>query len=145
MNSKRLAVFAASLQWADGVKVVSRGTPRSRTSVTLGMRWSVSLNTTVIELNTAGNTNFNQKTKRCEIYLQTTDGMHATRKRRIEEAIKWYIRKGQMLNVNFILKIEKKDCMSGCHLITANRYHITSAELAIFRHPANPGSSVESL
>ncbi len=31
MNSKRLAVFAASLQWADAVKVVSRGTPRSRT------------------------------------------------------------------------------------------------------------------
>ncbi len=36
MNSKRLAVFAASLQWADAVKVVSRGTPRSRTSVTNG-------------------------------------------------------------------------------------------------------------
>ncbi len=42
MNSKRLAVFAASLQWADAVKVVSRGTPRSRTSVTSGIRWSVS-------------------------------------------------------------------------------------------------------
>ncbi len=42
MNSKRLAVFAASLQWADAVKVVSRGTPRSRTSVTWGVRWSVS-------------------------------------------------------------------------------------------------------
>ncbi len=42
MNSKRLAVFAASLQWADAVKVVSRGTPRSRMSVTLGIRLSVS-------------------------------------------------------------------------------------------------------
>ncbi len=42
MNSKRLAVFAASMQWADAVKVVSRGTPRSRTSVTWGIRWSVS-------------------------------------------------------------------------------------------------------
>ncbi len=42
MNSKRLAVFAASLQWADAVKVVPRGTPRSRTSVTWGIRWSVS-------------------------------------------------------------------------------------------------------
>ncbi len=28
MNSKRLAVFAASMQWADAVKVVSRGNPR---------------------------------------------------------------------------------------------------------------------
>ncbi len=27
MNSKRLAAFAASMQWADEVKVVSRGTP----------------------------------------------------------------------------------------------------------------------
>ncbi len=42
MNSKRLAVFAASMQWADAVKVVSRGTPRPRTSVTWGIRWSVS-------------------------------------------------------------------------------------------------------
>ncbi len=42
MNSKRLAVFAASMQWADAVKVVSRGTPRYRTSVTWGIRWSVS-------------------------------------------------------------------------------------------------------
>ncbi len=42
MNSKRLAVFAASLQWADAVKVMSRGSPRSRTSVTWGIRWSVS-------------------------------------------------------------------------------------------------------
>ncbi len=42
-NSKRLAVFAASLQWADAVKAVSRGTPRSRTSVTWGIRWSVSV------------------------------------------------------------------------------------------------------
>ncbi len=40
MNNKRLAVFAASLQWADVVKVVSRGTPR--TSVTWGIRWSLS-------------------------------------------------------------------------------------------------------
>ncbi len=37
-NSKRIAVFAASMQWADAVKVVSRGTPRSRTSVTWGIR-----------------------------------------------------------------------------------------------------------
>ncbi len=29
MNSNRLDVFAASLQWADEVKVVSRGTSRS--------------------------------------------------------------------------------------------------------------------
>ncbi len=42
MNSKRLAVFAASMQWADAMKVVSRGTPRSQTSVTWGIRWSVS-------------------------------------------------------------------------------------------------------
>ncbi len=41
MNSKRQAVFAASVQWADAVKVMSRGTPRSRTSVTWGIRWSV--------------------------------------------------------------------------------------------------------
>ncbi len=42
MSSKRLAVFAASMQWTDAVKVVSRGTPRSRTSVTWVIRWSVS-------------------------------------------------------------------------------------------------------
>ncbi len=42
MNSKGLAVFAASMQWADAVKVVSRGTPRSRTSVVWRIRWSVS-------------------------------------------------------------------------------------------------------
>ncbi len=42
MNSKRLAVFTASMQWADAVKVVSRGTLRSRTSVTWGIRWPVS-------------------------------------------------------------------------------------------------------
>ncbi len=42
MNSKHLAAFAASLQWADVVKVVSRGTPRSRTSVTWEIRWLVS-------------------------------------------------------------------------------------------------------
>ncbi len=29
------------MQWADAGKVVSRRTPRSRTSVTLGIRWSV--------------------------------------------------------------------------------------------------------
>ncbi len=28
MNTKRLAVFAASLQWADAVKVVSRENPK---------------------------------------------------------------------------------------------------------------------
>ncbi len=39
MNSNCLAVFAASLQCADAVKVVSKGTPRS---VTWGIRWSVS-------------------------------------------------------------------------------------------------------
>ncbi len=42
MNSNRLVVFAASVQWADAVKVVSRGTSRSRTSVTWRIRWSVS-------------------------------------------------------------------------------------------------------
>ncbi len=42
MNSNRLAVFAASMQWADAVKVVSRGTPRCRTPVTWGIQWSVS-------------------------------------------------------------------------------------------------------
>ncbi len=41
-DRKRLAVYAASMQWADVVKVVSRGTPRSRASVTWGSRWSVS-------------------------------------------------------------------------------------------------------
>ncbi len=41
-SSKRLAVSAASLQWADVVKVVSRVVPRSGTSVTWGIRWSVS-------------------------------------------------------------------------------------------------------
>ncbi len=35
MNSNRLAVFAASLQWVDEVKVLSRGTPR-------GIRWLAS-------------------------------------------------------------------------------------------------------
>ncbi len=40
MNRKCLAVFAASMQWADAMKVVPRGTPR--TSVTWGIRWSVS-------------------------------------------------------------------------------------------------------
>ncbi len=43
MNSKRLIVFADSMQWVDAVKVVSRGAPRSRTSVTWGIRWSVSV------------------------------------------------------------------------------------------------------
>ncbi len=42
MNSKCPYVFAASLQWADAVKVVLRGGPRSRTSVTWAIRWSVS-------------------------------------------------------------------------------------------------------
>ncbi len=42
MERNRLAVFAASLQWAGVVKVVSRGTPRSWTSATCGIRWSVS-------------------------------------------------------------------------------------------------------
>ncbi len=42
LNSKLLAVFAASLQWADAVKVMSRGSPRSRTLVTWGILWSVS-------------------------------------------------------------------------------------------------------
>ncbi len=41
-KSKRLALFAASMKWADAVKAVSRGTLRSRTSVTWGIRWSVS-------------------------------------------------------------------------------------------------------
>ncbi len=35
-------VFAASMQWADAVNVVSRGTPRSQTSVIWGIRWPVS-------------------------------------------------------------------------------------------------------
>ncbi len=43
MNSKRLAVFAPSMQWTDAVKAVSRGNPRSRTSVTWGIRWLVSV------------------------------------------------------------------------------------------------------
>ncbi len=34
MNSNRIAVFAASMQCTDEVKVVSRGTPRSQTPVT---------------------------------------------------------------------------------------------------------------
>ncbi len=42
INSKRLAVFPASMQWADVVKVVSRGTLRSRTLVTWEIRWSMS-------------------------------------------------------------------------------------------------------
>ncbi len=42
MNSNHLAVFAASLKWADVVKVVPWGTPRPRTSMTWGIRWSVS-------------------------------------------------------------------------------------------------------
>ncbi len=42
MTSNRLAVIAASLQCTDEVKVVSRGTPRSRTSVTWGIWWLVS-------------------------------------------------------------------------------------------------------
>ncbi len=42
MKSNRLDVFAASQQWAGAVKVVSRGTSRSRASVTKGNWWSVS-------------------------------------------------------------------------------------------------------
>ncbi len=42
MESNHLAVFAASLQFTDEVKVVSRGAPRSRTSVTWGIWWSAS-------------------------------------------------------------------------------------------------------
>ncbi len=42
MKRNRPAVFAASLQFADAVKVVSRGVLRSRTSVTWGIWWSVS-------------------------------------------------------------------------------------------------------
>ncbi len=42
MESNRLAVFIASLLCTDVVKVVSRGAPRSRTSVTWGIWWSVS-------------------------------------------------------------------------------------------------------
>ncbi len=38
MKSNRLAVLAASLQCPDEVKVVARGTPRSRTSVTSGIQ-----------------------------------------------------------------------------------------------------------
>ncbi len=37
MKSNRLAVFAASLQYTDEVKVVLRGTPMFRTSVTWGI------------------------------------------------------------------------------------------------------------
>ncbi len=42
MKINRLAVFAASLQWSDAMKVVSRGTPKFRTSLTWGIWWSVS-------------------------------------------------------------------------------------------------------
>ncbi len=37
MKNNRIVVFAASLQCTDKVKVVSRGTPRSRASVTWGI------------------------------------------------------------------------------------------------------------
>ncbi len=43
MKNNRLAVFAASMQWDDAVKVVSRETPRSRTSVTWGNWWLTSV------------------------------------------------------------------------------------------------------
>ncbi len=39
MKSNRLAVFVGSLQCADEVKVLSRGTPRSQASVTWGIWW----------------------------------------------------------------------------------------------------------
>ncbi len=42
MKINCLAVFAVSLQCTDEVKVVSRGTPRSRMSVTLGIWWLAS-------------------------------------------------------------------------------------------------------
>ncbi len=42
MKSNRLAVFAASRQCTDEVKVVSGGTPRSRTSVNWGIWWLAS-------------------------------------------------------------------------------------------------------
>ncbi len=42
MKINQLAVFAAPLQCTDEVKVVSRGTPRSRTSVTWGIWWLAS-------------------------------------------------------------------------------------------------------
>ncbi len=41
MKSNPLAVFVVSLKWTDEVKVVSRGTARSRTSVTgYRIKWS---------------------------------------------------------------------------------------------------------
>ncbi len=42
MKNHCLTVFTVSLQYTDEVKVVSRGTPRSRTSVTWGIWWLVS-------------------------------------------------------------------------------------------------------
>ncbi len=48
MKSNNLTVFVASLQWADTVKVVSRGTPRFQTSVTWGIWWSVSVVVVVV-------------------------------------------------------------------------------------------------
>ncbi len=41
MKRNPLVAFTASLQWADVLKVVSRGTPRPWTSVTWGIRRSV--------------------------------------------------------------------------------------------------------
>ncbi len=41
MKSNRLVVFAAILRCTDEVKVVSRGNPRYRTSVTWGIWWFV--------------------------------------------------------------------------------------------------------
>ncbi len=42
MKSNRLAVFATSLHCTDEVKGVTRGAPRSRTSVTWGIWWLAS-------------------------------------------------------------------------------------------------------
>ncbi len=42
MKGNRLAIFTASLQCIDKAKVVSRGIPRSQTSVTRGIWWLVS-------------------------------------------------------------------------------------------------------
>ncbi len=42
MNNTRLAVFAASLQCTDKMKVMPRGTPKSRSSMTWGIWWLAS-------------------------------------------------------------------------------------------------------
>ncbi len=43
MKTNHFAVFTASLQCTDEVKVVSRGAPRSPTSVTWGTWWLASV------------------------------------------------------------------------------------------------------